>query len=244
MANFLEKLFSKKRPAAPACSAVIAAAGSSRRMGGENKLFLPLGDIPVLARTLLAFDRAPSITEIVVAVREEELLTVGDLCKAYGLAKPVKIVAGGDSRTASVLRAALECSEKSSLIAVHDGARPLVTVDLIEAVIAKTENCAAAAPAVPVKDTIKIARDGLVQSTLDRDTLRAIQTPQVFDAQLLRAALQSALDAEAAVTDDCAAVERLGKEVALVEGDEENLKITTPMDLLVAEAILERRGEI
>ena len=244
MAGLLGKLFARKTPAPPACSAVIAAAGNSSRMGGENKLLLPLDGIPVLARTLMAFDYAPSVAEIVVAAREEDLLTVGDLCKAYGLVKPVKIIIGGDSRTGSVLRAALECSEKSRLIAVHDGARPLVTVDLIEAVIAKAEDCAAAAPAVPVKDTIKIAVDGVVRSTPDRETLRAVQTPQVFDAQFLRAALQSALDAGASLTDDCAAVERLGKEVALVEGDEENLKITTPLDLLVAEAILEKRGEI
>ncbi len=242
--GLLDKIF-RRRPAGPDCSAVIAAAGSSRRMEGENKLLLPVGGIPVLAKTLLAFENAPSVGEIVVAVREEDLLTVGDLCKSFGLTKPVKLIKGGEDRLSSVLLAALECDPDSPLLAVHDGARPLVSVELIERVIAKARQCAAAAAAIPVKDTIKVAgADGVVQSTPDRETLRAVQTPQAFDSQLLRAALQSAKDASVSLTDDCAAVERLGKAVALVEGEETNLKITTPLDLLVAEAILEERGEL
>ena len=134
MAGWLQRLWTKRRDGA-VCSAVLAAAGSSSRMGGENKLFLPLGGIPVLARSILAFERAPSIAEIVVASREEDLLAVGDLCRTFGVTKPVKIVRGGANRTESVLAACLECSPDSALIAVHDGARPLVTVEIVDAAI-------------------------------------------------------------------------------------------------------------
>ena len=127
---------------------------------------------------------------------------------------------------------------------VQDGARPLVTPELIDRVITAAARCDAAAPAVPVKDTVKTVReDGAVEQTLDRDTLRAVQTPQVFQADLLKAALQSAVESQIPITDDCSAVERLGKVVFLVEGDEENLKITTPVDLILAEAILQAREE-
>ena len=118
-----------------------------------------------------------------------------------------------------------------------------MTPELIDAVIDRAAHTAAAAPAVPVKDTVKVAQDGIVTQTPDRSTLWAVQTPQVFDAQLLKAALQSALEADAPITDDCSAVERMGKQVYLVEGSYENIKITTPVDLAIAEAILQSREE-
>ena len=232
--GLLQKIFRKRRQRLrPCCTAVIAAAGSSARYGGENKLLAPLDGIPVLARTLLAVDRAESIDEIVIAAQEGELLRYAELCKTYGITKPVKVVPGGATRTESVLRAALEASPEAALLAVQDGARPLVTSELIDRVV----------ETAPVTDTIKVARDGIVESTPERSTLFAVQTPQAFDAGLLKAALQSALAAGAAVTDDCAAVERFGKEIRLTEGDPENIKITTPLDLIVAEAILQRRGK-
>ena len=154
------------------------------------------------------------------------------------------MIRGGESRAHSVLLAALEVSSETELLAVQDGARPLVTPELIDRVITAAARCDAAAPAVPVKDTVKTVReDGAVEQTLDRDTLRAVQTPQVFQADLLKAALQSAVESQIPITDDCSAVERLGKVVFLVEGDEENLKITTPVDLILAEAILQAREE-
>ena len=153
------------------------------------------------------------------------------------------MVRGGESRTRSALLAALEADSRAELLAVHDGARPLVLPELIDTVIRQAERCAAAAPAIPVKDTIKVVRDGAVERTLDRSELMAVQTPQVFEASLLKAALQAALDQGAAVTDDCAAVERLGKVVYLTEGSEENIKITTPADLVLAEAILRARED-
>lgn len=243
--KLFSKLFGKKENKAdhPFCSVIVAAAGSSRRMEGQNKLMLPLDGIPVLARTLLALDGSRLIDEIVVAVREEDLLPTGDLCRLYGVTKPVKIVRGGESRLDSVLAAAMECREDAAFLAVHDGARPLADPELIDRVVALAHRTNAAAPAVPVKDTIKVVRDGRVESTPDRALLRAVQTPQVFDAQLLRAALQSAQTLGAEITDDCSAVERLGKEVYLTEGSYENIKITTPEDMFLACELLRRREE-
>ncbi len=232
-----KKLFPSHRSAHPYCAALIAAAGSSQRMGGENKLLLPLGGVPVLAHTLRAVDRAASINEIVIAAREEDLVRFAELCKVYGVTKPVKVVVGGKTREESVLRAALEASDRAELLAVQDGARPLVTPELIDAVVEAARVNLAAAPAIPVKDTIKVALEHIVRETPERSTLFAVQTPQVFDAQLLRAALQSAIDAGVTLTDDCSAVERMGKEIYLTEGLEENIKITTPLDLVLAEAI-------
>lgn len=243
MLKLFSKLFHKgEKPSHPYCSAIVAAAGTSSRMG-ENKLLLPLDGIPVLARTLQSLDGAELVDEIVIAAREEDLLAFGDLCKIYGITKPVKIVRGGATRLESVLAASLECREDAAYLAVHDGARPLVTPELIDGVIALAHRTNAAAPAVPVKDTVKVVRNGKVESTPDRDTLRAIQTPQAFDGPLLRAALQAAAEAGEAVTDDCAAVERLGKEVYILDGSYENIKITTPEDMAMAEAILQRREE-
>ena len=236
-----KKLFPNHRPAHPYCSAVIAAAGSSQRMDGENKLLLPLDGKPVLAYTLQAIDRSPSIREIIIAAREEDMVRFAELCKTWGVEKPVKIVLGGKTREESVLRAAAEVNEDADLIAVQDGARPFITPELVERVIEAARVNFAAAPAIPVKDTVKVAVDNVVRETPDRSTLFAVQTPQVFDAQLLRAALQSAVDAGVKLTDDCSAVERIGKEIYLTEGDEQNIKITTPLDLFLAEAILKRR---
>ena len=241
--NLIKKLIGRKDDSRPICSAVVAAAGSSSRMGGENKLLMTLDGIPVLARTLLALDSAMLVDEIVVASREADLVTIADLCRTYGIRKPVKVICGGASRLESVLRAAMECRQDADFLAVHDGARPFADGGFIDEVIRSAWRTNAAAPAVPVKDTIKVAIDGKVQSTPDRATLFAVQTPQVFDAQLLRAALQSAHENGVEVTDDCSAVERIGKEVYLTEGSYENIKITTPEDMALAAAILRRREE-
>ena len=180
--------------------------------------------------------------EIVVATREEDLVEISRLCRTYGISKCTKVIRGGESRVHSVLLAAMEASPEATLLAVQDGARPLTTPELVDRVVSAAARCGAAAPAVPVKDTVKVVRDGgAVERTLERDSLRAVQTPQVFEADLLKAALQSAVDSGSAVTDDCGAVEALGKVVFLVDGDEANLKITTPIDLILATAILQAR---
>ena len=210
-------------------------------MGGENKLMIPIDGVPVLARTLLAVNAAALADEIVVAAREEDLIAIGDLCRIYGVTKPVKIVRGGESRLESVYLASLECREDAAFLAVHDGARPLATAELIDRTIALAHRTNAAAPAVPLKDTVKIVRDGKIVSTPPREDLRAVQTPQVFDAALLRAALENVRMSGEAVTDDCSAVEKLGKEIYLTEGSCENIKITTPEDLILAGELLHRQ---
>ena len=239
----MRSLFRKIREAnRPFCTALVAAAGSSSRMGGVDKLMEFLDNVPVLMRTLTALQQADSIDEIVIATRESALVDISALCKTYGITKCTKVVRGGESRCHSVLLAALEASPEAKLLAVQDGARPLVTPELIDRTVEAAAKCGAAAPAVPVKDTIKtVTEEGAVTGTPDRSTLRAVQTPQVFETDLLKAALQSALENDVPVTDDCSAVERLGKVVYLIDGDEENLKITTPMDLVVVEAILAER---
>lgn len=240
MFSLLRKVREARRPR---CAALVPAAGSSSRMGGVNKLLEPLDGVPVLARTLTALQLAEDVDEIVVAAREEDLVEISRLCKTYGIGKCTKVVRGGETRAHSVLLAALEVSSKTDLLAVHDGARPLASPELIDGVIRAAAKTGAAAPALPVKDTVKSVReDGSVAETYDRQALRAVQTPQVFEGSLLKAALQAAVEGEIPVTDDCSAVERLGKLVYLVEGSEENLKITTPVDLVFAEALL-RAGE-
>ena len=194
--------------------------------------------------TLRALDAAQLVDEIIIATREDRLLEVADLCRRCGLRKPVRVVQGGENRTQSVLAAACEADAKAQFIAVHDGARPLVLPEDVDAVIRFACQTHAAAPALPVTDTVKTADEtGRVTGTPDRSTLFAVQTPQVFQADVLKAALQSAAEAKLPLTDDCAAVERLGKQVYLLPGNPENIKITRPLDLAVAAAILRQREE-
>ena len=243
------KLFARMRKSVkgkvhPHCAAIVPAAGKSARMGGEDKMFSQLCGVPVLARTLTALDRAVLVDEIVVAVQPEKLEEVAALVSRTGIRKPIRVVEGGANRAESVLLAALETSEDTEYLAIHDGARPLILPEQVDEMIRLGQRTYAVAPALPVTDTVKVADlSGLVLSTPDRSTLFAVQTPQVFQASILKAALQSAIDAEAPITDDCSAVERLGKEVYLTPGWRENIKITTPEDLAVAEAFLRRRGE-
>lgn len=233
----------RKRTTAPYCAAVVPAAGASTRMEGKDKMLLELGDRPVLVRTLEALELCRLIQEIVVVTREDLVVSVSRLCHDFRLEKVTQVVVGGESRTASVLSGARAVNPKAELIAIHDGARPFVTQEVLEEVIQKAAEVGAAAPAVPVADTIKCARNGVVVETLDRETLFAIQTPQVFQAELIWAALQKTLDEGIALTDDCAAVERLGMTVALTRGDRANLKLTTPADLDLGMGILMGRGE-
>lgn len=234
----------KRRPAAPFCTAVVPAAGSSTRMEGQDKMLLELGDRPVLVRTLQALEACNLIHEIVVVTREDLVVPVSRLCRDFGLEKVTKVVTGGATRTLSVLAGIRSASPEAELIAVHDGARPFVTQELLEKVIRKAAECGAAAPAVPVTDTVKRAKDGVVEETLDRETLFAIQTPQVFEASLLKAALQKAAEDGVTLTDDCAAVERLGMRISLTKGDRANLKLTTSTDLDLGLGILMGRGEV
>ena len=223
----------------PSCAVVIVAAGSSARMGGTDKILAELGGLPVLSRTLRAFDDHDMVDTIIVVAREDQMPKISRVCSPYHKVRIV--VPGGNSRQESVMHGLEAVPEETELVAVHDGARPLVSPEVITKAILKAAKFGAAAPAIPVKDTIKVSKTGGVDETPDRKTLFAVQTPQVFQAELLKAALQSAVNAEVTLTDDCSAVERLGKEVYLTAGDPENIKITTPLDLRLAEAILAER---
>lgn len=233
----------KKKPALPAVCAVIVAAGSSRRMGGENKLLLPLDDAPVLAHTLSAFEKCTAIRDIVLVCREQDILPYSDLARAFGISKLRTVTRGGDSRTASVLAGITAAPEDTGLVAVHDGARPLVSEAVITEAVYAAAEYGSAAPVVPVKDSIKRIQDGNIAADVPRDTLAAVQTPQVFDRALLTRALETAARENRSFTDDCAAVEAMGQAVRATHGSYENIKITTPEDILVAEAFLHREED-
>ena len=219
------------------CGAVIVAAGTASRMGGIDKVMAPLGGEPMVVRTARQFQQCDAIREIVIVTREDLIVPIMDLCHNFDKVKAV--VVGGKSRDESVSLGLNTLSEKVKLVAVQDGARPFVTWQLIDRVVRAANSYGAAAPAIAVKDTIKVVRGGIVQETPDRSTLQAVQTPQVFDFDLLRGALKQAKQDGAAITDDCSAVERLGMSVRIVEGDERNIKITTPLDLKIAELFLQ-----
>ena len=241
--DILQKLIRGRSGGPAPCAAVIVAAGSATRMNGIDKMMADLRGEPVLLRTLRTFHECSRIDEIVVVTREDLLPAVEELCRRHGLDKVHHLVVGGDERSSSVL-AGLDCiADREGLVAIHDGARPLVTEDLIVRAIEKAEETGAAAPAVPMKDTVKVARRGIIEATPDRSSLVAVQTPQVFDLDLVRGALYKAEQEGIVVTDDCSAVERLGMKVHLTAGSDENMKITTPVDLIVAASILDGREQ-
>ena len=219
------------------CGAVIVAAGNASRMGGIDKVMAPIQNEPMICRTVRTFQECDGVCEIVIVTRADLISTISELCAGYD--KVTAVVQGGSSRQESVNLGLAALSGKVKLAAIHDGARPFATYELIDRTIRAANTYGAAAPAIPVKDTIKTVEGGLVANTPDRSKLRAVQTPQVFDIDLLKGALLKAAQDKAEVTDDCSAVERLGMKVKIVEGDERNIKITTPMDLKIAEMLLE-----
>ncbi len=225
------------------CTVVVAAAGASSRMG-EDKLLLPLGGKTVLETTLLALNASPAVDEIVVVTAQDKLERVAAMREACGLAKLTKVVLGGQTRTESALAGVCEADRRAKIICIHDGARPFVTDDVIEDAVHRAVLHLAAAPAIPVKDTIKVAADGVVTATPERSGLFAVQTPQAFQAELIKAALSSAVASGISYSDDCAAAEAMGVPVHLSRGSEENIKLTTRDDLLLAELILKKREAV
>lgn len=228
----------KKTEKPPVLAAVVLAAGCSTRMGGEDKQKMLLGGLPVLARTLLAFQQCASVSRIVVVTRPESMVFVQDICREWSIDKVGEIVSGGATRRESSL-AGVKAAGECDYIAIHDGARPLVTPDLITRVFAAAQQHKAAIPGLAVSDTIKRVDKRLAHGDLPpRDSLVAVQTPQVFDATLIRGALAAADDSRE-YTDDAAVVEAMGMSVFVADGDERNIKITRPSDLAVAEALIE-----
>ena len=235
----ISKLTNAGRKALPLqkCGAVIVAAGSASRMGGIDKVMAQLKGEPMIVRTVSAFQQCDAVREIVIVTREDLIRPISSLCAQMD--KVNAVVAGGKSRQESVWLGLNALSKDVKLAAIHDGGRPLISNAVIDRTVRAAHTYGAAAPAVPVKDTIKVVKSGLVMATPDRANLRAVQTPQVFDFDLLRGALKKAEEENANLTDDCSAVERMGMSVKIVEGDERNLKVTTPLDLKIAEMLLE-----
>lgn len=221
-----------------AVGAVIAAAGSSSRMGGRDKLAEPLDGIPVILRTLAAVEAVPEILEIVVVTREDR---VEEYRRLLGQCSRLRaVVPGGSTRQESVRNGVRALSPDCTLAAIHDGARPLVTPEVFARCIEAARSCGAATAAVPVKDTIKLADEaGRVLDTPDRSRLWAVQTPQIFDRERYLRAAEEAERRGLSCTDDCQLFEAMGWEVQLVMGDYRNLKLTTPEDFLAAGAYLE-----
>ncbi len=225
-------------------AAVIAAAGLSSRMQGENKQFIKLDGVEILARTVRAFEASDCISEIVIVTRAEDVRVVIDLCEKYNFKKIVAVVPGGENRQESVFKGILEISDKMDFIAIHDGARCLVTPYMIEKVCREAYIYKAATAATCVVDTVKRTEKGkgFIAETLDRNNTWLAQTPQVFDANLYRAAAYTAKQKGFFATDDCSLAENIQfNSIRLVECGRENIKITTPDDIFLAEAFIAAR---
>ena len=221
-------------------SAIIVAAGQSRRMGGDtSKQFILIDGVPVIVRTLKAFEIAERIREVVIAARQEDIPQMYALIQDYEITKVKQIITGGETRQESVFRAIAQVDENADFLAIHDGARPLIRPQEIDLAVSAAVEHGAAALGVPVKDTVKhVDADGKIVDTPERSTLWAVQTPQVFSRALYLRAAEQAGEAAAQLTDDCQLIERTGAPVYLVRGAYANLKITTPEDVFAAEGIL------
>lgn len=231
----------KKAPQRPRVCAVIPAAGSSQRMGGENKLLLELTGVPILAHTLMAFESCELVDWIVVVAREVDFVPYQQLCRDFGLEKVHSIVRGGETRAHSVLEGIRNCPKEADLVAIHDAARPLVTNEVICEAIEAAAQHGGAAPVVPMKDSVKRIEDGRIAADVPRDSIAAVQTPQCFSRKRIEGALVKALRRCLPLTDDCAAFEAAQLPVYATHGDYQNIKVTTPEDLLIAEAFLAGR---
>lgn len=226
-------------------SAVILAAGSSTRMGDDcRKQFIELDGIPVVARTLIEFEKATHIHEIILVSREDEMELYSSFPERYNLTKPLRVIAGGETRQESA-RFGSDCvSDKCKFICIHDAARCLITADLIDRACHGAYLYGNAALAIPATDTVKIVeKNHFVESTPERKHTYLAQTPQVFTMNAYRAAAYIARDEKIEATDDCMLLEHLEIPVKLVQGSRENIKITEPCDILFAEAILKARKE-
>ncbi len=239
-ANVLRKVTGKEKYKKTA--AVIVAAGTSYRMGGVDKQLLELDGMPVIARTVRAFEDCEAIAQIVLVTKEDSKSRLEELCKEYEFKKIKEIVIGGDTRQASAWNGFLAVDDDAEFVAIHDGARCLITPEQIEAVAREAYRCGAACAATAATDTVKLSENGFIADTLDRRKIWLAQTPQIFGANLYRAASYTANEAKFKATDDCMLAERIKfNTVKLVECGKFNMKITTPDDIILAEAVLAAR---
>lgn len=222
-------------------SVVIVCAGNSTRMGGVNKILLPLGERKVIGVTMQAFQACESVCEIVIVAREADIPAIQEEAQLAGVTKLAACTTGGATRQESVINGIKKISKDSELVAVHDGARPLVKPEHIEKVIKDASIFGGATLGVPVKDTIKFVDGGLIVDTPPRSTLYITQTPQIFKRGLYFEGIDFALEHGLDFTDDCQLVEAIGGKVAMTVGDYTNIKITTPEDIAIAEVLLKQR---
>lgn len=240
----MEDYFENALFGTPFTAAVIVAAGSSQRMGGEDKQLIELCGVPVLARSMTAFQKCPVIAEIVVVTKPSSIEAVRRMAAEYGIDKLTAVVEGGASRAESVRNGVAAVSAGVEFVAIHDGARPLVTPEDIARCAADAFRCGGAVLAVPVTDTVKYGRkNGFVEYTPAREKLFAAQTPQIFDLEIYRAAMERAFRELSDWTDDSRVFENDGRRVFLTPGSRRNIKITSPEDVLVAEAFLKGGAE-
>lgn len=222
-------------------SAIIVCGGSSSRMNGVNKLLLPLGNTNVAGRSMLAFEQCPEVGDIVVVCRERDRKELENTAEKLGIAKLRGFAEGGGTRQESVFSGLKKISPETSLIAVHDGARPLVKPEQIVRTARDAEVFGGAVLGVPVKDTIKVVNDGLITDTPYRPSLYITQTPQIFKRRIYFEAVDFALEHGLDFTDDCQLAEAIGVKVCMTEGGYENIKITTPEDIKIANLLLEEQ---
>jgi 2-C-methyl-D-erythritol 4-phosphate cytidylyltransferase len=222
-------------------NAVIVAAGSSSRMDGADKLFLNAGpdDLPLIVYTLRAFEACPLIRDVIVVTLPERIADIYEYARNFSLTKVKCVVKGGGNRTESVLNGLAELNPDTGYVAIHDGARPLVTPRLIAEVVLDGTTYNAAIAAVPITDTVKHVMGGNVSRTVPRKTLYAAQTPQVFEVGLIKAALYNAVQKGLELTDDAQAVEEIGFPVRITEANRANIKVTYSEDITVLNAYLE-----
>lgn len=224
-------------------SAIIVCGGSSSRMKGIDKIFAEICDVPVAIKTISTFNDLDSIKNIIVVAKKDNILKMQQLCEKFKLNKVTDIVEGGSCRQQSVANGMKMCDKNTDYVLVHDGARPLVTKSCIERVIKGAIEYSAVTCAVKLKDTVKVTEsDGLVTKTPDRNKLVSVQTPQGFCFDLYSKAIESNKNNLDKFTDDCSVVESFGYPVYVVEGDYNNIKITTSEDLKYAEFLINREG--
>lgn len=222
-------------------SAVIVAAGNSTRMGYKlSKQLIPLNGRAAIEYTVKAFQNCPLIDEIIIVARSSDIDDIAHI--AFDFRKVSAVTSGGSERIDSVRKGIHACDKRATHYAVHDGARVLITPEQIEKAVKAAYEFGAAALGTPVTDTVKVAdSEGLILSTPDRSSMWAVQTPQVFEKSLYKRAMDNAVSNSLAVTDDCSMVEAIGEPVRIIMGDYSNIKLTTPVDITIAEALLSKR---
>jgi 2-C-methyl-D-erythritol 4-phosphate cytidylyltransferase len=221
-------------------SAVVVSAGSSTRMGGVDKQFLALGGSTVIGMSLTALQSCPSVADIVVVTKLESIPRVQAIANSLGITKLTSVVVGGNTRQESVLNGFNATSDSTTLVTIHDGARPLVLPQDVEASIEDARRYGGATLGVPVKDTIKVVEGNVVTSTPNRSTLYVTQTPQTFKKSIYRKGIVYAQSHNLTFTDDCQLVESVGVKVYMSKGSYSNIKITTPEDISLAEALINK----